>query len=120
MQQQRILLALEESTRNNLLRLLTKMHYHVIVTDSVKHALTKVRHLDVAAAVIRSSAEIDPLEFTLNAHEIKSALPVVVICSTTDERLIGVLKSQNRVAVVDETSEGLRERLEGSIHDLLE
>jgi hypothetical protein len=95
------------------------MHYHVIVTDSVKHALTKVRHRAVAAAVVRSSAEIDPLEFTLNAHEIDRSLPVIVICASSDERLVSVLEQQDHVAVVDEGNEELRERLEGSIHSLI-
>ena len=96
------------------------MHFHVIVTDSVEHALTKVQHLKVAAAVVKSSPEIDPLEFTLNAHEINSSLPVVVICPAGDARLVSVLERQDRVTVVDESNEDLRERLEGSIHSLID
>lgn len=119
MRQNYLLLAVDSSANDRLFRLLTGLGYSVLAVDTAEKALTKIRHLDLAAAVLGVGVDIDPLELVLSIREIDEKLPIVVVALAEDDGMLDTLLEQYRVFVVTRSIVNLREKTDHVLQEAI-
>lgn len=114
-----VVLAIENTEDTRLSRLLNGWGYSVLAVTDIEPALSRIQHVDIAAAVMEGTGRNDPLEFVLNAREFNEMLPIIIVGPAIDSELYKVLEKQLQVAVIPEEENGMDAKIAEAVESAI-